>query len=155
MHSPSEFSGRQRFRLRLGALFRIQAGIAVLLTVAIVIRHLPHDWRGRTVPLLEFILVTSLLSWITYAISRYVVSRFTSPLLALLLSGLTGSAFTRPKIDNPAELAVLGMCVALAWILAAGWIDVRDDATPPAAQTPCAARGRAEHSPRRHQRTAL
>lgn len=151
MHSPTEFSGRQRFHLRLGALFRIQAGIAVLLTVAIVIRHLPHDWRGRAVPRIEFILVTSLLSWITYAISRCVVSRFTSPLLALLLAGLTGSAFTRPKIDNPAELAVLGMCVALAWILAAGWIDVYDDATPPEAQTPCAARGRAERSPR-HRR---
>lgn len=147
MHSPSEFSGRERFHLRLGAIFRIQAGVAVLLTVAIVIRYFPHDWRGRAVSLPEFILATSILAWATYALSRCVVSRFTSPLLALLMAGVTGSAFTRPKIDNPAELAVLGMCVALAWILAAGWIDVPEESTPPAARTPCAAPGRAEHSP--------
>lgn len=116
-----------RFHLRLGALFRIQAAVAILLTVIILLSQRTAD-SGRAVSSFGFIVLTSTLACATYTASRFVFSRFTCPLLAVLSSGIVGAAFSRPKLDNPAELAILGMCVALSWILGVAWLDIRDDA---------------------------
>jgi hypothetical protein len=97
-----------RRRLRLGELFRVQAGVAILLAVVLVIRRFVTDWRGPAVSPLAFLLVTSIAAWVTYVGSRRVCSRFTSPLIAVLIAGISGGVFTRPRVDNPAELAVLG-----------------------------------------------
>lgn len=128
MDRQFDLSGGGRFHLRLGALFRIQAAVGILLTVIILLSQRPADMRGRAASSFGFVLLTSALACATYAASRIVFSRFTSPLLAVLISGITGAAFSRPKVENPAELAVLGMCVAISWILGMAWLDVRDDA---------------------------
>ena len=128
MEENSYRSKRRRLHLRLGALFRIQAGVAVLLAAFIMVARLPPDVRGRAISPLAFVSLTSVLAWATYATSRCIFSRFTAPLLAVLIAAIAGAAFSRPKIDNPAELAMLGTSVALSWILGAGWLDTRDDA---------------------------
>ena len=127
MHQSHDRGGPRRFHLRLGALFRIQAGVAVLLAVVVMVCQLPADVRGRVVSPLGFVSVTSILAWAMYSASRLVFSRFTAPLLAVLMDGIAGAAFSRPQIDNPVELAMLGMAVVLAWVLEAGWLDARDD----------------------------
>ncbi|HWB11295.1 MAG TPA: hypothetical protein VG826_18850 [Pirellulales bacterium] len=118
---------RRRFRLRLGELFRVQAGAAILLAVVLVVDRLAPERYSRSVSPLAFILVTSTAAWTTYVASRRFFSRFTSPLLAVLSAGILGGAFTRLGTDNPAELAVLGMCVALSWVVGAGWLDSGDN----------------------------
>ena len=117
----------RRFRLRLGELFRIQAGFAVLFGAVTVLYRVRPELHGRVISPIEFTFVTSSVALVSYAACRCVFSRFTCPLVGVIMAGVAGIMFARPKVDNPLESAMLGMCVAFSWIVGLGWLDRRND----------------------------
>jgi len=114
-----------RLRVTLVDVFKLQFGVAGLSGVAVFASRLGPDPIGRTIPTMEFVLLASLLTIIAYSATRPFFSKQTSWLAATVAAGISGSSFMRTKWDQPRDLALLGMCVAISWIIGVGWLERR------------------------------
>jgi hypothetical protein len=120
--------GSSQLRRRwLLAVFRCALGAAGLLAIVAAVgapaHNLEPDWRGRLFSVRGFFAATSVLAVVSYAVSRLFLSRVSGHILAVAFGGMAGAACARVKFDDPFRLLLLGMAVAVSWLVGLGWLD--------------------------------